>query len=81
MKQRGAKWDRKIKYWYVPAGIDLKPFIEKGWKRLSNEEVTKAVKGNEDMDELRKSLNMDFLHPNDHHKQLSISESNKSWGR
>lgn len=31
MKQRGgAKWDRKIKYWYVPAGIDLNPFIAKG---------------------------------------------------
>ena len=28
----GAKWDRKIMYWYVPAGIDLKPFIEKGGK-------------------------------------------------
>jgi hypothetical protein len=33
------------------------------------------------MDELRKSLNMDFPPPNDHHKQLSISESNKSRGR
>lgn len=29
---KGAKLDRKIKYWYVPAGIDLKPFIEKGGK-------------------------------------------------
>ena len=77
----GAKWDRKIKHWYVPAGIDLKPFIEKRWKRLSNEEVTNAAKGNEEMDELRKSLNIDFPSPNDSHKQLSISEFKKSRGR
>ncbi len=31
-KRFGAKWDRKIKYWYVTAGIDLKPFIEKEGK-------------------------------------------------
>lgn len=80
-KRLGAKWDRKIKHWYVPAGIDLKPFIEKGWQRLSNEEVTKAVKGSEEMDELRKSLNMDFSSPNDHHKQLSILKSKKNRGR
>ena len=30
-KSLGAKWDRKIKHWYVPAGTDLNLFNK--WKR------------------------------------------------
>lgn len=36
-KQLGAKWDSKVKGWYVPAGIDLASFSK--WKIISPEET------------------------------------------
>lgn len=77
----GAKWDRKIKHWYVPAGTDLKPFIEKGWKRLSNEELAMATKECDEIGELKKSLNLDLASPRDSNQGLSINKRKKSRGR
>lgn len=77
----GAKWDRKIKHWYVPVGTDLKPFIERGWKRLSDQEVNELAKAKEEFNELRKSTKSDLSSRKDSHQKLSITEHKKSRGR
>lgn len=38
-KQLGARWDSKVKAWYVPAGMDMKPFEK--WKVINPEEQQK----------------------------------------
>lgn len=77
----GAKWDRKIKHWYVPVGTDLKPFIDRGWKRLCDQEVNEVAKARDEFNELRKSTKSDPLSRKDSHQELSITEPKKSRGR
>lgn len=80
-KRLGAKWDRNIKHWYVPAGTDLKPFIERGWKRLSDQEVDELSQAKEEFNELRKSTKSDLSSRKDSHQELSITEPKKIRGR
>lgn len=75
IKSLGARWDRKVKYWYVPKDTELKPFIEKGWKRLSDEEIVAVTKAREETNELRRSLKKDS------HQELSITKPKRSRGR
>lgn len=80
-KMLGAKWDRKIKHWYAPEGTDLKPFIKKGWKRLSDEEIVAITKAREETNELRRSLKLKLSSKKDTHQELSITKPKRSRGR
>lgn len=80
-KRLGAKWDRKIKHWYAPEGTDLKPFIKKGWKRLSDEEIVAVTKAREETNELRRSLKSKLSSKKDSHQELSITKPKRSRGR
>lgn len=80
-KRFGAKWDRKIKHWYAPEGTDLKPFIKKGWKRLSDEEIVAVTKAREETNELRRSLKSKLSSKKDSHQELSITKPKRSRGR
>lgn len=73
-KQLGAKWDRQIKHWYVPAGTDLNLFDK--WKR-ADVAVNKYQREAELMEEnsgayLNKSKNMKFKT-----EQKTVNKSSK----
>jgi len=77
IKSFGARWDRKVKYWYVPQGKDLTPF-DKRWKRI--DESTIEITKNEKLarDKLRKELKVEKDNQNKITQSNSIYSAKKN---
>lgn len=76
----GAKWDRSVKYWYVPQGIDLTPF-DKRWKRIDESTIELAKNEKQERDKLRKELKVEKDNQNQKITQSNSIDSAKKKGR
>lgn len=53
----GAKWNINAHCWYVPKGINVKPFDEKGWQRVNPKDIEKSIQEKKERDSFRSMLN------------------------
>lgn len=58
-KSLGAKWDRELGCWRVSSDLNVRPFLDKGWIRLSDEDIEKIRKEKQERDALRKELKVE----------------------
>lgn len=56
-KALGAKWNINAHCWYVPKGINVKPFDEKGWQRVNPKDIEKSIQEKKERDSFRSMLN------------------------
>ena len=52
----GAKWNISVHRWYVPEGVNIKHFNEKGWLRVNPKDVEKSIIEKAERDSCRNQL-------------------------
>lgn len=76
-KSLGAKWDRELECWRVSSDLNVRPFLDKGWRRLSDEDVEKIRKEKQERDALRKELKVEKDNQNKIFQSNSIDSAKK----
>ena len=56
-RELGAKWNINAHLWYVPQGINVKPFDEKGWQRVNPKNIDKSIQEKNERDSFRSMFN------------------------
>lgn len=59
-RELGAKWNINAHCWYVPHGINVKPFDEKGWQRVNPKDIDNSIQEKSERDSFRSMFNTDF---------------------
>lgn len=56
-RELGAKWNINAHLWYVPQGINVKPFDEKGWQRVNSKDIDNSIQEKSERDSFRSMFN------------------------
>lgn len=67
--------------WRVSSDLNVRPFLDKGWRRLSDEDVEKIRKEKQERDALRKELKVEKDNQNKIFQSNSIDSAKKKGRR